>query len=64
MRKLGIIDNQVQDIKKFNKKMGSPCLFFFCSAVILGNHQTILAFSKNYMNTTETSILFASLDYI
>ena len=44
--------------------MGYPCLFFFCSAVILENLQKILAFSKNYMNTTETSILFAYLDYI
>ena len=40
--------------------MGSPCLFLFCSAVILENQQKLLSFSENYVKPTETSILFAS----
>ena len=59
MRKLGTIDSHVLDMEK-NAIKRSSCLFLFCSSVILENHQKILSFNKNYMNTTETSILFAS----
>ena len=58
MRKLGTIDSHVQDMEK-NAIKRAPCLFLFCSSVILENHKKNLSFNKNYMNTTETSILFA-----